>query len=105
MSNIPSYKELYESRHEPENLRPLAEVYWRAILLVEVFVLALALALVVWAYSVVHSHIETANKEGQTQVAPINTEVIGKALELVEKRQSLFGASPSESNASTGDSR
>ncbi len=97
MSKVPTYKELYESRHEPENLRPLAEVYWRAILIAEVCVLAAALGLVMWAYSVVHSNLETANQAGQAQASPISVDKIDAALDLISKREAALGATPAQS--------
>lgn len=40
----------YEARHEPENMRPLAEWYWRALLVVSLAALCAILAYGTWEF-------------------------------------------------------
>ncbi len=43
-------RSIYESRHEPENMRPLAEWYWRTLLSFALFAIVLVLAFGVWEF-------------------------------------------------------
>ncbi len=62
-----SFKELYEARHEPENLRPLAELYWRVVLLVAVIASGLAICFGVWEFSSVTTTMSSASEQGTSQ--------------------------------------
>ncbi len=64
-----SIKELYEARHEPENLRPIAEAYWRALLLVALSAVAGTILFGVWEFSNV---MEKITAQGAVANAPIN---------------------------------
>ncbi len=50
----------YEARHEPEQLRPLAETYWRGILTLSVACVVGALGLGVWQFVTVVENISSA---------------------------------------------
>ena len=66
-----SFKALYEARHEPENLRPIAEVYWRVVLLSS-FVAAIGIILFgVWEFSAVMTTISSTTSGSSSQQAPV----------------------------------
>lgn len=61
-----SLKDLYGARHEPENLRPIAEAYWHAILLFAVIGMAGVVLLGLWEFSAVTSKIQSSLSNSNT---------------------------------------
>ena len=66
-----SFKELYEARHEPENLRPIAELYWR-IMLVSAIIASIGIILFgVWEFSSVMTTISSTGAGSNAQQTPV----------------------------------
>ena len=66
-----SFKELYEARHEPENLRPIAEVYWRVVLLSSLTIAIGIIFFGIWEFSSVMKTISSTTSGSAAQQAPV----------------------------------
>ncbi len=86
-----SFKELYEARHEPENLRPIAEVYWRVVLL-SAIVAAIGIILFgAWEFSAVMKTISTSSTGNGAQTTPtIDRTLLESTLSQFWDRQANF---------------
>lgn len=86
-----TFKELYEARHEPENLRPIAEVYWRTLLIVALAAVALVILFGIWEFSSVLSTVTAANTDGAGQQKPaIDRAQLERALNAFSERKANF---------------
>ena len=65
-----SFKELYEARHEPENLRPIAELYWRIMLMSAIIASIGVIIFGVWEFSSVMTTISSTSAGSNAQQAP-----------------------------------
>lgn len=89
--NHGSFKELYEARHEPENLRPIAELYWRVVLLCAVCAAGGVIAFGFWQFSSVMSIMSAASTNVTSQqVEPIDRTQLENALTSFSERQANF---------------
>lgn len=86
-----TFKELYEARHEPENLRPIAELYWRVVLLTSITAAIGIIAFGVWEFSAVMRTITTTTSGNATQQPPaIDRVQLEKALVDFSERRANF---------------
>ncbi len=91
MQKHDTFKELYESRHEPENLRPIAELYWRAMLVFAVVTAGLIIFFGIWQFSSVISTMSSASDTASAQQKPaIVREDLESALIRFEERRATF---------------
>ena len=89
--NHDSFKELYEARHEPENLRPIAEAYWRTILVLFVVATGLVIFFGVWQFSSVISTMSSASDTATAQQKPaINKEELEALLAKFDERRANY---------------
>jgi hypothetical protein len=85
-----SFQDIYAARHEPENLRPIAETYWR-ILLVCVGVGMIALLVVgVWQFTRVLGIISTSAEQAPVQPNVIDRQKLDQVLSAVDARKLNF---------------
>ncbi len=86
-----SFKELYEARHEPENLRPIAEVYWRTILVAAIAAAGLIIFFGIWQFSTVISTMSSASQTATAQQKPaIARDELEAALLKFEERKANY---------------
>ncbi len=86
-----SFKELYEARHEPENLRPIAELYWRVVLLGALVAAGFLIVFGVWEFSSVMSVMSAATTNGTAQqTLPIDRVQLEQALSTFSERKANF---------------
>ena len=86
-----SFKELYESRHEPENLRPIAELYWRGVLLCSLVAAGGVIFFGVWMFSSVISTMSAASESsGAQQAAAIDRTMLENMLVKFSERRANF---------------
>ncbi len=86
-----TFKELYEARHEPENLRPIAEAYWRGVLLLAVIASGLIIFFGIWQFSSVTSTMSAASETATAQQKPvIDEDQLEKALIKFQERKANF---------------
>ena len=97
---------LYRARYEPENLRPLADMYWR-------FILALALLSIVgvimfglWQFVAVVENLSAA-QSGSTSASPVifNRTKLESVLRAYDARQAQYDASASSAATVTDPSK
>jgi hypothetical protein len=97
---------LYRARHEPENLRPLADMYWR-------FILALALLSVLgvalfglWQFVMVVENLSAA-QSGNNSASPVmfNRAKLDGVLRAYDARQAQYDASASSAVTITDPSK
>ena len=82
-----TYKTIYESRHEPENLRPIAELYWRMMLLSAVVVVALSIGFGIWEFSAVMTTISSASSVSSApQKPPVDKAALEDAVTQFSQR-------------------
>ncbi len=86
-----SFKELYEARHEPENLRPIAEAYWRAILLAAFIATGFIIFFGIWQFSSIISIMSSASETATAQQKPaISKEQLDSTLVQFDERKANF---------------
>ncbi|MBP9757451.1 MAG: hypothetical protein KBD06_02535 [Candidatus Pacebacteria bacterium] len=68
--NHDTFKELYEARHEPENLRPIAETYWRVLLFSSLIAAVGIILFGIWQFSSVMTTISSTSSGSAAQQAP-----------------------------------
>ncbi len=86
-----SFKELYEARHEPENLRPIAEAYWRTVLLGAIIAAGLVIFFGIWEFSAVMSTMSATTIDASTQQkTAIDRTQLESALAKFSERKANF---------------
>ncbi len=91
-----SLKQLYEARHEPENLRPLAELYWRGLLLLTLAAAGGVIAFGIWEFSVVMKTMSATSADaGAQQAAAIDKTQLENTLMKFSERKANFELSKS----------
>ncbi len=87
---------LYRARHEPENLRPLADVYWRSMLAFMLLSIAGVIAFGLWQFVVVVENLSSA-QSGNSSASPVtfNRTKLDGALRAYDARQAQYDASAS----------
>lgn len=81
----------YEGRHEPENMRPLAEWYWRTLLLVAFVSLWVVIAYGVWQfYGVLQKLNAGQNVRESRQPELLSREQLVQILDAYGARQARF---------------
>jgi hypothetical protein len=106
MNNNESFKALYEARHEPENLRPLAELYWRILLLCALAAAGAVIGFGAWEFSSVISTMSSAAAQGTAQQAPaIDKAQLENALVKFSERRANFEMSKSVTPAVSDPSK
>ncbi len=88
-----SLRTFYEARHEPENMRPLAEVYWRVLLVSALVALAGILAFGVWEFIGVTQKLNAgAGLKSSEQSDVLSRKELTEVLDLYQARQAEFDA-------------
>jgi hypothetical protein len=82
---------LYTARNEPENIRPLAEIYWRALL---AFALIALVGICVWASSEFIGVVSRLNvsEESPMPHPPLDRTALRALLSSMQERQTHFDA-------------
>lgn len=81
----------YEGRHEPENMRPLAEWYWRTLLSVAFIALWVVIAYGVWEfYDVLRKLSAGQNLRPSEQPQLLSKEQLSEILAAYEAREGRF---------------
>lgn len=88
-----SLRTFYEARHEPENMRPLAEVYWRTLLVSALVALVGILSFGVWEFiDVTHTLSAGADLKSSEQSDILSRKDLTEMLDLYQARQAEFDA-------------
>ena len=80
--------ELYSGRHEPENIRPIAEMYWTFLIVSSLVASLLILCIGVWQYARVNTILEGDSTTVNVQSQGIDRGELGKVLDVLQTRQS-----------------
>jgi hypothetical protein len=84
-------RELYDARHEPEHIRPLAEIYWRILLLTSVLCIALILAYGVSEFVTVLGKLGSGGSAGSSTPVVLDRNQLTEALDAYRDRQARPG--------------
>ncbi|MHB1087076.1 MAG: hypothetical protein ACYCZ0_05005 [Minisyncoccota bacterium] len=88
-----SLRTFYEARHEPENMRPLAELYWRVLLISSLVALAGILSFGVWEFIGVTQKLNAgAGLKSSEQSDILTRKDLSEILDLYRARQAEFDA-------------
>ncbi|MEK7601167.1 MAG: hypothetical protein AAB480_01375 [Patescibacteria group bacterium] len=87
---------LHRARHEPENLRPLADVYWRSMLAFMLLSIVGVIAFGLWQFVVVVENLSAA-QSGNSSASPVtfNRTKLEGVLRAYDARQAQYDASAS----------
>lgn len=97
-----TFKELYEARHEPENLRPIAELYWRVVLLCAVCAAGGVIVFGFWQFTSVMSIMNSASTNvTSNQISPIDRTLLEESLNAFALRRANFELQKNTSPAVT----
>lgn len=80
----------YAARHEPENIRPLAELYWRGLLALALATIAGILMWGLWTFVDVVSTVSSAPASSGTPPAVLDRKTLEATLEAYTARESAF---------------
>ncbi len=87
-----TYAELLEAKHEPEVLRPIAEAYWRVMLVYLLIGVVAIIALSVWEFRMVMSKITAQGDVGSTPIANVLDKAqLVEVLQKFEERKMQYG--------------
>jgi hypothetical protein len=87
---------LYRARYEPENLRPLADMYWRTMLSLMLISVAGVVAFGVWEFvAVVENLASGQNNDNSTPPVVLNRSQLETTLSIYGARQAQFQAAQS----------
>ena len=84
-------RELYEYRHEPESVRPLAEIYWRLLLFVAVVCVAMILAYGVSEFIGVISKLNSGSSKNSNPPVVLNRNQLNSTLSGFDARRARVG--------------
>ena len=83
----------YRARHEPENLRPLADMYWRALLALALLSVAGVIMFGLWEFvAVVESLTAAQSGTGTTPPVVLNRQQLETVLGAYDARQAQYRA-------------
>lgn len=83
----------YEARHEPENMRPLAEWYWRTLLVLALFSLGLILVYGTWEFFTVMRKLHAGSElKRSEQPVLLTRKDLTELLAAYEAREAAFEA-------------
>lgn len=82
-------RDLYSARHEPENMRPLAEVYWRLLLMIGLVMVALVIAYGIWEFVGVMNNLSSTDPSKPAS-ATLNRSQLQNVLTSNRERQQRF---------------
>lgn len=86
-----SLSAFYEARHEPENMRPLAELYWRVLLVSALVALVGVLSFGVWEFIGVTQKLNAgAGLKSSEQADILSRKDLAEMLGLYRTRQLEF---------------
>lgn len=91
-SNIWSaMRSFYESRHEPEYMRPLAEWYWRVLLTTALFALIIIVLQGVWGFYGVMRKLSAGDTVRPTRhVDPLSRKDLSAMLQRMSEREAAY---------------
>ena len=84
------FQSLYAARHEPENMRPLAEVYWRALLMIGLIMVIGVLAYGTSEFIGVMSNLSAENPSNAPASTALNRPQLQSILSVAHNRQMRF---------------
>ena len=85
--------DIFEARHEPEKMRPLAEWYWRILLTIALFALAAVMVYGVWEfYGVMRKLAAGANRKHSETPVLLNRKELTELLAAYSARTNAFDA-------------
>jgi hypothetical protein len=91
MKDTRTFKDLYEARHEPENLRPIAELYWQTLLLSSIVGAICVIVFGIWEFSSVISIVSRDTTGGGAQeVSPIDRTQLDRTLTQFAERAANY---------------
>jgi hypothetical protein len=82
--------ELYAARHEPENLQPIAETYWRGLLIFAVCTIVGIVLFSVWEFSSVMSVLSDTDGGSAQTTSPIDRKQLDTTLSEYAARKTNF---------------
>ncbi|MDB5237961.1 MAG: hypothetical protein JWM46_231 [Candidatus Kaiserbacteria bacterium] len=85
----------YAARHEPESMRPLAEVYWRMLLMIGFLMVFGVLAYGTGEFFGVINNLSSADGSSATHAATLDRNSLQNTLEVLDARRARFDAAPS----------
>jgi hypothetical protein len=91
-SSFTRVKEMYAARHEPENLRPLAESFWRMLLMIALLLMVGAAVFGVWKFIAVVHVIGAANGAPSSSRAALDRNRLDRFLSDLNARRASFEA-------------
>lgn len=86
------FRERYVARHEPENIRPLAEMYWRGLLGLMLALVVGALLWGVWEFVGVLENLNATPMNSSTPPVALDRKLLEATLAAYEHRQAAFDA-------------
>ena len=97
---------LYRARYEPENLRPLADMYWRSMLALALFSIVGVIVFGLWQFVAVVENLSAA-QSGSTSASPVvfNRTKLESVLRAYDARQAQYDASASSAATVTDPSK
>jgi hypothetical protein len=99
-------RDFYAARHEPENMRPLAEWYWRVLLTIGFFALVFVVVYGVWEfYGVMRKLTAGANRKHSEIPSLLNRKDLVDTLAAFEARVAEFEAVKKEKGSVVDPSR
>ena len=84
----------YAARNEPENMRPLAEVYWRALLTLGLLMVVGVLMYGTWEFFGVIANLSSADATTAPSSATLDRNQLQNMLDSLNARQKGFDALP-----------
>jgi len=95
LSNIFNrFRALYRARYEPENLRPLADMYWRSMLALMLVSIVGVIMFGLWEFvAVVDSLASAQGNANSTPPVALNRPELEATLHAYDARQEQFRAS------------
>ena len=83
---------LYRSRHEPENARSIAELYWYGLLFLAIAGIVFSLAFGTWQFKAVVSTLSGSSVPVPRSEAALNRRALVEVVQAMDARQAAFDA-------------
>jgi len=83
-------RDLYDARHEPENTRVLADLFWRVILVTTAFCIVAIIAFGSWQFITVLERLASAQRPEGTPPAALDRSELQAALTAFAQRETAY---------------
>jgi len=87
---------LYEARNEPENIRPLADIYWRLMLSCGLLLIVIAIGWGVWVFVAALSDLSSASPDTSSRPAALDRNQLQAVLAAYQARGQALTAEESQ---------